>query len=133
MPKGLAGTGKRGLLAVWTWLGAAAPRTLFSAVANGIITRSSWSCPHPLWPFGLSTPITRSGKPFTRMVAPTGSSWPPKICSATVLPIRTTSAALCSSASVSSRPAAIFQLAIGRYSGVTPWTLVVQFWPSYST
>ena len=95
-------------------VGAATPSTLSSAVVNGIMITSSWSCPKPDCPLLVSTPMTSIGTPFTRMVAPTGSWYSPKRFFSTVCPSRATRAASRSSASDIGRPADTDQFLIGR-------------------
>ena len=87
----------------------AVPSTRRSAVLNGTITTSSWSCPQVVCPFGASTPTTRKGTARTRMAAPSGSSPGTKSLSTSVCPRTATLAALSSSDWVKKRPPATGQ------------------------
>ena len=67
-----------------------------------------------------------------RTIFPTGSSGPNRF-PATVCPRRTTFEAASVSAGEKFLPETIFQSRISRYSGQTPWTIVLQFWFPYTT
>ena len=59
-------------MAVCCWLGAATPRILRSAVENGTMIRSSWSCPKDVCPLELRIPTTCNGTPLACTTAPIG-------------------------------------------------------------
>ena len=69
--------------------------------------------PNGVWPFASSTPITRSGTPFTLMKAPIGVCDSPNSLVRTVCPMTATCAARASSSAVMSRPISTRQFVIG--------------------
>jgi hypothetical protein len=62
-----------------------------------------------------------------RTIFPTGLS-EPKRFSATVVPSRQTFTAASISCGVKYLPSRVFHSRISKYSGETPWRIVLQFW-----